>query len=334
MARNKRVDDEMPHVRHTRDQHDPPPHPSKAQSPHEVWCIDGRMMDGTLHGVTGWSLVILEGSSRTMLAAAVAPSEARWVAMLVLSTACRRSGAPPRRMSDSGGASLSNAFEAVCARLEMAHLTMVSPQGESWLHIMETPCNGQRRVYASQCALTQSPAEFEQGHQAFLETYNTTAHGGLLKDGFATPIPLMVLGHAQGRLDAEAALAQKFSRALFPRTTHRHGGVTLQHDHCYVAEGVPQTQVVLWVEEDQRRAVWDSLGLAAYPCRYDGHERPVRAMRHGTFDATHFASPHGAFIPRKAEESVVVYRPKTPRRQVRLSLSAQHMGLFELVHTA
>jgi hypothetical protein len=57
-------------------------------------------------------------------------------------------------------------------------------------------------------------------------------------------------------------------------------------------------------------------------------------MRHGTFDATHFASPQGAFIPRKAEESVVVYRPKTPRRQVRLSLSAQHMGLFELVHTA
>ena len=131
MARNNRVDDEMPHVRRTRDQHDPPPHPSKAQSPHAVWCIDGRMMDGTLHGVTGWSLVILAGSSRTMLAAAVAPSEASWVALLVLYTACRRYGAPQRRLSDRGGASISNAFEAVCARLEIEHITIVSTQGES-----------------------------------------------------------------------------------------------------------------------------------------------------------------------------------------------------------
>ena len=77
--------------------------------------------------------------------------------------------------------------------------------------------------------------------------------------------------------------------------------------------------------EDQLRAVWDSVVLAEYHCRYDGHKRQVRDIRHGTFYATRFASPQGALIPLKAEESVVVYRPKTPRRQVRLSLSAQHM---------
>ncbi len=138
MALNKRVHDDIPHVRRTRDKQDPQPHPYKAQSPHEVWFIDGRMMDFKLHGVKWWSIVILEGYSRTMLAAAVAPSEASWVAMLVLYTACRRYGAPQRMISDSGGAYISSAFEAVCARLEIEHITIVSTQGESWLNIMVT----------------------------------------------------------------------------------------------------------------------------------------------------------------------------------------------------
>ena len=74
MALNKRVYDDMPHVRRTRDKQDPQPHPYKAQSPHEGWCIDGRMMDCKLNGGKWWSIVILEGYSRTRLAAAVTPA--------------------------------------------------------------------------------------------------------------------------------------------------------------------------------------------------------------------------------------------------------------------
>jgi transposase InsO family protein len=192
MALNKRVYDDMPHVRRQRAKPDAQPHPYKAQAPHEVWCIDGRQMDFTLQGSKWWSIVLLEGYSRTMLAAAVAPSETSWVAMLVLYTACRQYGAPQRLLSDSGGAYIANEFEAVCTRLEIEPITIVSAQGESWMNIMETHCNVQRRLYDYQFSLTQSPSEFEQVHQAFLKTYNTTAHAGLIKDGFATPIPLVV----------------------------------------------------------------------------------------------------------------------------------------------
>ena len=152
-------------------------------------------------------------------------------------TACRQYGAPQRILSDSGGAYISNEFEAVCTRLEVEHITIVSAQGESWMNIMETHCNVQRRLYDYQFSLTQSPSEFEQVHEAFLKTYNTTAHAGLIKDGFATPIPLVVLGDAKGRRYSEDALAQKFSRALFPHTTNRYGCVTLHHYYFYVAEG-------------------------------------------------------------------------------------------------
>jgi hypothetical protein len=39
-------------------------------------------------------------------------------------------------------------------------------------------------------------------------------------------------------------------------------------------------------------------------------------------------------VPRQAEESWVVYRPTAPRRQGGLSLSAQQLWLFELMHPA
>ena len=147
-------------------------------------------------------------------------------------------------------------------------------------------------------------------------------------------MPLVVFGHAKGRLEAEDALAQPCSRALFPRTTHRDGGVTVPPAHCSVAEGGSPTQGLLWVSEDQRRAVWESLGRAADHCRDDGPKRHGRALRPGPFAASHLASPHGAFMPRKAEASVVVSRPKRPRRQVRLSLSAPHRWRFARVHPA
>jgi len=334
MALNKRVYDDIPHVRRPRDKQVPQSHPYKAQVPHEIWFIDGRMMDFTLQGTKWWSIVMLEGYSRTMLAAAVAPVEASWAALLVLYSACQQYGAPQRILSDSGGAYISHAFEAVCRRLEIEHITIVSTQGESWLNIMETHFNVQRRLYDYQFSLTQSPAEFDQVHRAFLETYNTTAHGGLVKEGFAPPIPRMVLGQAKGRLYTAEVLAQKFAHVCFPRLTNRYGCVTLHRYHFPVAEGFLQTPVLLWVDEPQLKAVWDSMVLAEYHCHYDKATQQVRDIGQGTWYPTPGASSQVTLLPRQAEECVVLYRPAVPRQQLNLSVPAQQLGLFERLHTA
>ena len=90
MALNRQVYDDIPH-RPTQDApKDPRPHPYRATAPHEFWFIDGRKMDFAIEGVTWWSLIGLDGYSRTMLAGAVAPTDASWVALMVLSTACLR----------------------------------------------------------------------------------------------------------------------------------------------------------------------------------------------------------------------------------------------------
>jgi hypothetical protein len=85
---------------------------------------------------------VLEGYSRTVLAGAIAPAEARWIALMVLYTASVRYGAPETLVSDSGRAYTSNDFEAVCARLRMLKVL-----GEATGHIYSAEeLNRARRI--------------------------------------------------------------------------------------------------------------------------------------------------------------------------------------------
>src|SRR2546428_10894907 len=113
MALHKLVDDAIPPMPQRGRQPPPQPHPYKAQYPHESWFIDGRQMDCALDGVKWWSILILEGSSRTRLAGALAPTEAPWAALMGLYTACVRYGAPTSLVSDSGGGHLARAFRGL-----------------------------------------------------------------------------------------------------------------------------------------------------------------------------------------------------------------------------
>jgi putative transposase len=121
MALNRQVYEDIPRRPPQDAPGDPRPHPSRATAPHAFWFIDGRKMDCAIEGVQGWSLIMLDGYSRTRLAGAVAPTEASWGALMVLYTACLRSGVPQAFISDSGGAFTSNEFEAVCTRLQIDH---------------------------------------------------------------------------------------------------------------------------------------------------------------------------------------------------------------------
>jgi transposase InsO family protein len=333
MALNKLVYDDIPHVPKKGGKPAPGAHPYKASHRHQYWFIDGRQLDCRVDGVKWWSVIILEGYSRTILAGALAPTEATWVALTVLYTACLRYGAPQTLVSDSGGAYTSNDFEAVCRRLQIQHETIESTKGESYQNLMETHFNIQRRLYDYQFSLAQTPAELERQHQAFIHTYNTTAHQGLLYDRRLPPIPVEVLGAAKGRMYAQDELARHFSQALFPRTTNQYGYVTLHSYHFYVEEGLPQAQVLLWVSGEQLRATFENVVLAEYHCRYDWRDRKVTTVGEGIFYPTRFASGLGTLIPLTAQNSLVIYRAGSPKPRVRRPSPAPQLLLFEVVHT-
>jgi hypothetical protein len=198
---------------------------------------------------------------------------------------------------------------------------------------METHFNIQRRLYDYQFSLARTPAELEQRHQAFMQTYNTTAHQGLLRDRRLPPIPIEVLGAATGRRYTPEELARAFSQVVFPRTTNQYGCVTLHSYHFYVEAGLPQTQVQLWVAGTQLRAAFDHVILAEYHCRYDWRDRRVKEVRQGVFHPTRFASPQGALLPLTPQDSLVIYRTRAKRRAPVRSPMPQLL-LFEVVPTA
>jgi len=337
MALNRQVYTDIPG---TEPLHTPPaspqPHPFKATVAHEDWFIDGRMMDFALQGHRWWSLIILDGYSRTMLAGAVAPSEASWVALTVLYSACQRYGVPVHLISDSGGAFISNAFEGVCTRLAIDHRTIVSTAGQSYMNLMESHFNIQRRLYDYQLALTQTPHEFDKAHQQFLALYNSTAHQGLLKEGFASPIPLHVLGESTGRLVPPQELTRKFAHALFVRTTNRYGCVTLHRLHFYVDDGVPQTPILLWVAGEDLRAVYDHVLLAEYTCHYDLRTGTVTRLGLGQWYPSPFAAwqAQGVLLARTPQDTRIVARPPTVRRPAVSSVQVEQLRLLAAAQIA
>ena len=100
-----------------------------------------------------------------------------------------------------------------------------------------------------------------------------------------------------------------------------------------IEEGLPHTQVLLWVYGEQLRAVLDHVILAEYHCRYDWRTHKVIDIRDGRFYPTRFASPQGTLMPLNPQEFLVLYRPQPASRPARLALPAQQLMLFALVPT-
>jgi hypothetical protein len=250
-----------------------------------------------------------------MLAGMVAPAEATWAALRVLYTACLPYGVPEHLGSDGGGASTSKAFEAVCPRLAIDHRTSTSGAGESGKHLMETHLNIHRRLYDDQFSLAKTLMACEPRHHAFIQRYTTTAHQGLLREGFHLPIPHHGLGEAQGRLSAAEDWHRKFVHHLFRRTTNRHGGVALPHYHFHVDEGLPQQPVLVWRSGDRLRVACERVVVAEYRGHDAWRVRKILDIGSPVFYQTRFASAPGNLRPGSEPRWLGLYRPRQARRR-------------------
>lgn len=112
-----------------------------------------------------------------------------------------------------------------------------------------------------------------------------------------------------------------------------HQFATIHSYHFYVEQGIPQTQVWLWVYGEQLRAVLDHVVIAEYHCRYDWRTHKVTESRDGVFFPTRFASPQGTLIPLNPQESFILYRP-LPRRPAGERGPRQQLLLFEFVRSS
>ena len=123
-------------------------------------------------------------------------------------------------------------------------------------------------------------------------------------------------------------------QAVFSRTTNQYGCVTLHSYHFYVEQGLPHARGLLWVYGEQLRAMYDEVVLAEYHCQYDGRVRKVTTLEHRAFFTTRFASPQGMLLPFTPQESLIVYRPASPRRPANPRETSPQLLLFEVMRSA
>src|SRR6266403_3196749 len=213
---------------------------------------------------------------------------------------------------------------------------MVRTQGQSSMNVMETHGNMQRRLDDDQLAWTRTPQECDEAHQRFLVLDNTTAHQGLLKERLVPPIPLLVRGDSMGRVVSPQELLRQFAQALFVRTTHRYGCVTLHRSHFYVDQGLVQTPGLLWVAGEDLHAVSDHVLLAEYTCHYDLRTGQVTRLRLGQWYPSPFAArqAQGALLERTPQDSRIVSRPLAVRRPTAAPWRAEQLGLFAAPQSA
>ena len=198
--------------------------------------------------------------------------------------------------------------------------------------LMETHFNIQRRLFDYQFSLTQTPARWNKSISALSRPITPPLMRAYCRRAFV-PDSAPCLGRSQRETVQPGRTRSQVFAGRVPRTTNRYGCVTLHSYHFYIEEGIPQTQVLLWVYGEQLRAVLDHVVLAEYHCRYDWRTRKVTNIGDGKFYPTRFASLQGSLLPLNPQESLVLYRPQLLRTRARLTFSAQQLMLFELVPT-
>lgn len=77
--------------------------------------------------------------------------------------------------------------------------------------------------------------------------------------------------------------------------------------------------------------MFDHVVLAEYRCRYDWREHHVHDIRDGVCYPTRFASPQGRLLPVTPQDSLVVYRAKSPQRRTPHVAPSPQLLLFEVV---
>jgi hypothetical protein len=179
-------------------------------------------------------------------------------------------------------------------------------------------------------ASTRTPAALEQVHQAFIQTYNITAHQGLLQDQRIPPIPVEILG-AEGIMYTWEELTRHFAHALFPRKTNRYGCVTLRSYHFATEEGLPHTQVLLWVSGEPLRAAFDNVMLVEYHWRYDWRDRKVKNIREGMLYPMRIGLSQGSLVPLTSQDFGVVYHARWFRHRALHRSPTQQLLFFEVI---
>jgi transposase InsO family protein len=312
---------------------EPPEHvsyhhlPYRPEYPHHMWFTDIRYLV-QLGGNWVYSICVLEGYSRKMLAGMVSEHQDLTTVLQILFVALSAYGCPQAIVSDNGSVFTAGAYLAILQALEIEPLHI--EKGKPWQNLIEAQFKVQLRLGDFKFEQAQTLEGVQNEHAAFIETFNTTRHWAHRKraDGHRTPVD--VLGWLRGRPVEPNRLRQLFGRAEFLRTVNRHGFVSVQRFYIYAESGLSRQRVLIWIYEGELSIEHQKTLLARYRCDYDLKHKQLQGLSDPALYTTAFTSPQLELIELDDAQWVKFQQRPARTYSKRIAMLAKQLPLIDL----
>jgi len=261
---------------------------------HRYWCIDFRYLvriGEDRHWV--YSLLILEGYSRKILAGMACEHQDVVAVLQLLSAAIAEYGRPDGMVSDNGSVFTSDIYEGLLRELgiDVCHIE----QGKPWQNLIEAQFKVELRLADAAFEQATTLEEIQEQHAAFVELFNTTPHWAHQdrEDGLRTPVEVLRWVHGA---DVEREVLQRALRHLqVERVVTLRGYVSVQRFYLYAERGLARKRVSIWLHEGRLHIAYHETLLAQYAYRYDRQARRLREVDRPVLFPTAYALPQLEF---------------------------------------
>jgi transposase InsO family protein len=301
--------------------------PYRPAYPHHLWFTDIRYLV-QLDGSWVYSICVLEGYSRKLLAGMVSPHQDLTAVLQILYAALSAYGCPNAIVSDNGSVFTAGDYLTILRDLEIEPLHI--EKGKPWQNLIEAQFKVQLRLGDFKFAQAPTLEAVQNEHAAFIETFNTTRHYAHRKraDGYRTPVD--VLGWLRGRRVEVKRLRQLFGRAEFLRTVNRHGFVSVQRFYIYAESGLSRKRVLIWIYEGDLSIEYQKTLVAQYRCEYDRRHGQLQGMSDPTLYTTKYTPPQLELIELDDEQWVKFQRRSSRTYSKRIAMRPKQLLLIDL----
>jgi transposase InsO family protein len=331
MAINRRVHGAPGPWRSARDEQEAtsePRHlPYRPHYRHHLWFVDIRYLV-KIEGRWVYSICILEGYSRTILAGMASEHQDLPALLQLLFAALSTYGCPEGIVSDHGAVFRADDYVAILKALEIEpkYIELRKP----WQNLIEAQFKVQLRLADFKFEQAGTVEEIQRLHAAFIETFNTTRHGAHQDRADSRRTPMDVLGWVRGRAVDPECLRRLFGRVQFLRTVNPYGCISIQRFYIYAEPGLSRQRVAIWIYEGQLHIEYRETLIARYRCAYDQRQKRLREVSHPTLYTTVFASPQLELIELDDTQWIKVQQRAWHRRTQRMTSLGEQLMLVGL----
>jgi len=295
---------------------------------HHYWFIDLRYLVRR-DGRWVYSICILEGYSRKILAGMASEYQDLIAVLQILAAAIAEYGCPRGIVSDNGAVFDADVYKAILVALDIERCLI--EKGKPWQNLIEAQFKVQLRLADHKFELTQTLDAIQVEHAKFIETFNTTTHWAhqSREDGLRTPVE--VLRWVRGRVVDPETLRSVLRHVQYERAVDRAGYISIQRFYIYAERGLARQRVSVWLYEGRLHIEYQRIMLARYAYRYDRKRRQLRAVDQPQLQKTVFASPQlELWELDDAQWRKVLERAARPRRTKRAETSAVEQLSFRI----